>query len=225
MASFNAASELSFRLSSSSSPLTRSRSTSFQYGHSPKNLVSFSSSIRASPANLACKRDGRSPSFVASAGVQHLIGSLTRNEGLRFAVVVARFNEVVTKLLLEGALDTFKRYSVREEDIDVVWVPGSFEIPVVAAKLGKSGSYHAVLCIGAVIRGDTTHYDAVANSAASGVLSAGLNSGVPCIFGVLTCDDMDQALNRAGGKSGNKGAEAALTAIEMASLFEHHLKQ
>lgn len=164
-------------------------------------------------------------SFVQTAAVRHLMGSLTRAEGLRFAVVVARFNEIVTKLLLEGALETFKRYSVKEEDIDVVWVPGSFEIGVVAERLGKSKKYKAILCIGAVIRGDTSHYDAVANSAASGVLSAGLNSGVPCIFGVLTCDDMDQALNRSGGKSGNKGAEAALTAIEMASLFEHHLIQ
>ncbi|KAL7209008.1 hypothetical protein ACSBR1_030703 [Camellia fascicularis] len=134
----------------------------------------------------------RSSSFARTTAVRHLTGSLTATEGLRFAVVVARFNEIVTKLLLEGALDTFKRYSVKEEDID--------------------------------IRGDTSHYDAVANSVASGVLSAGLNSGVPCIFGVLTCDDMDQALNRAGGKAGNKGSEAALTAIEMASLFEHYLK-
>lgn len=164
-------------------------------------------------------------SFVETAAVKHLVGSLTRGEGLRFAVVVARFNEIVTKRLLEGALETFKRYSVKEEDVDVVWVPGSFEIGIVAERLGKSQNYHAILCIGAVIRGDTTHYDAVANSAASGVLSAGINSGVPCIFGVLTCDDMDQALNRAGGKAGNKGAEGALTAIEMASLFEHHLKQ
>ncbi|GAB4858966.1 hypothetical protein Ancab_010438 [Ancistrocladus abbreviatus] len=164
-------------------------------------------------------------SFARTDAVQQLTGSLTRTQGLRFAVVVARFNEIVTKQLLEGALDTFKKYSVNEEDVDVVWVPGSFEIGIVAEKLGKSMKYHAVLCIGAVIRGDTSHYDAVANSAASGVLSAGLNSGVPCIFGVLTCDDMEQALNRAGGKSGNKGSEAALTAIEMASLFEHHLKQ
>ncbi|KAK1315408.1 hypothetical protein QJS10_CPA06g01519 [Acorus calamus] len=162
---------------------------------------------------------------VAMAGVQHLRGSPMRTEGLRFAVVVAKFNEVVTKLLLEGALETFRRYLIKDEDVVVVEVPGSFEIPVVATLLAKSGKYHAVLCIGAVVRGDTTHYDAVANSAASGVLSAGLNSGVPCIFGVLTCDDMDQALNRAGGKSGNKGAEAALSAIEMASLLEHHLKK
>ncbi|XP_075504934.1 6,7-dimethyl-8-ribityllumazine synthase, chloroplastic-like [Primulina tabacum] len=156
--------------------------------------------------------------------VRQLTGSVTSAEGLRFAIVVARFNEIVTKPLLVGALKTFEQYSVKEEDIDVVWVPGSFEIGVVAEKLGKSRKYQAIVCIGAVIRGDTTHYDAVANSAASGVLSAGLNSGVPCIFGVLTCDSMEQALNRAGGKSGNKGVEAALTAIEMASLFEHHLK-
>ncbi|CAA0833932.1 6-7-dimethyl-8-ribityllumazine synthase-chloroplastic [Striga hermonthica] len=166
----------------------------------------------------------RSDTLLQTLAVRHLTGSLVSAEGLRFAIVVARFNEIITRPLLDGALDTFKRYSVKEEDIDVVWVPGSFEIGVVAEKLGKSRKYQAILCIGAVIRGDTTHYDAVANSAASGVLSAGLNSGVPCIFGVLTCDDMEQAINRAGGKSGNKGAEAALTAIEMASLFEHHLK-
>ncbi|GLT66082.1 hypothetical protein SLA2020_384720 [Shorea laevis] len=149
---------------------------------------------------MATERKDRS-SFLRTAAFLHLVVSVTRTEGLRFGLVVAR-----------------------EEDIDVVWVPGSFEIGIVAEKVGKSGKYHAILCIGAVIRVDTTHYDAVANSAASGVLSAGLKSGVPCIFGVLTCDDMEQALNRTGGKSGNKGAEGALTAIEMASLFEHHLK-
>ncbi|KAM7515359.1 hypothetical protein LguiA_004942 [Lonicera macranthoides] len=162
--------------------------------------------------------------FAKTQAVRQLTGSVTCAEGFRFAIVVARFNEIVTRPLLAGALDTFQKYSVKEEDIDVVWVPGSFEIGLVAERLGKSRKYQAILCIGAVVRGDTTHYDAVANSAASGVLSAGLNSGVPCIFGVLTCEDMDQALNRAGGKSGNKGSEAALTAIEMASLFEHHLK-
>ncbi|XP_029125846.1 6,7-dimethyl-8-ribityllumazine synthase, chloroplastic isoform X2 [Cajanus cajan] len=201
-----------------------------QLQNAPKSPRSFSFllSVKESKPHVAVKSKGRS-SFSQTAAVRHMTGSVTRTHGLRFAVVVARFNEIVTKPLLEGALGTFKNYSVQDEDIDVVWVPGSFEIGVVAARLGKSGKYHAILCIGAVIRGDTTHYDAVANSAASGVLSAGLHSGVPCIFGVLTCDNMDQALNRAGGKSGNKGAEAALTAlfvvqIEMASLFEHHLK-
>ncbi|XP_073155935.1 6,7-dimethyl-8-ribityllumazine synthase, chloroplastic [Henckelia pumila] len=173
---------------------------------------------------LSIEKPRKKDNILHTLAVRQLTGSLTSAEGLRFAIVVARFNEIVTKPLLEGALKTFKQYSVKEEDIDVVWVPGSFEIGLVAEKLGKSQKYQAIVCIGAVIRGDTTHYDAVANSSASGVLSAGLNSGVPCIFGVLTCDSMEQALNRAGGKSGNKGAEAALTAIEMASLFEHHLK-
>ncbi|XP_061989399.1 6,7-dimethyl-8-ribityllumazine synthase, chloroplastic [Rosa rugosa] len=193
----------------------------------PKPLISLSSSkaaiATATATATASERKERS-SFAQTAAVRHLVGSVTTAHGLRFAVVVARFNEIITKPLLEGALTTFNNYSVQEEDIDVVWVPGSFEIGVVAQRLGSSGRYHAVLCIGAVIRGDTTHYDAVANSAASGVLSAGLKSGVPCIFGVLTCDNMEQALNRAGGKSGNKGAETALTAIEMASLFVHQLK-
>ncbi|CAN0892294.1 6,7-dimethyl-8-ribityllumazine synthase, chloroplastic [Linum grandiflorum] len=189
----------------------------------PTHHLSFPSS--SSNSSISLPQLHQEPSILEPPeAVRHLVGSLTRAEGLRFAVVVARFNEIVTRRLLEGAIETFTRYSVNEEDIDVVWVPGSFEVGVVAEKLGKSGKYNAVLCIGAVIRGDTSHYDAVANSAASGVLSAGLNSGVPCIFGVLTCEDMDQALNRAGGKAGNKGAEAALTAIEMASLFEHHLK-
>ncbi|CAJ1935698.1 unnamed protein product [Sphenostylis stenocarpa] len=175
--------------------------------------LSISLSLRDAEVTprIAVQSKGRS-SLTRTDAVRHLTGSVTKAHGLRFAVVVARFNEIITKQLLEGALGTFKNYSVQDEDIDVVWVPGSFEIGVVAERLGKSGKYHAILCIGAVIRGDTTHYDAVANSAASGVLSAGLNSGVPCIFGVLTCDNMDQALNRAGGKSGNKGAEAALTA-------------
>lgn len=190
---------------------------------SSNSQVSFSTSGRAPSISVSGLKNQRF-GLIAAAGSNHLVGSLTQTQGLKFAIVVARFNEVVTSLLLQGALEAFGRYSVKEEDITVVKVPGAFELPVVAQKLGKSGKYHAVICIGAVIRGDTTHYDAVANSAASGVLSAAIGSGVPCIFGVLTCEDMDQALNRAGGKAGNKGAEAAITAIEMASLFEHHLK-
>ncbi|KAJ0977039.1 hypothetical protein J5N97_012513 [Dioscorea zingiberensis] len=232
MASFAAATELSRHLlSPASSPDFSGTNLS-----APRSLLSFSSSIRFPASRLSNGASGRSASLVAAASTKHLTGSLMNAKGLRFAVVVARFNEVVTNfdttlpivvsnLLLEGALEAFRRYSVKDDDVTVVKVPGSFEIPVVAQKLGKSGDFDAILCIGAVIRGDTTHYDAVANSAASGVLSAGLSSGVPCVFGVLTCDDMDQALNRAGGKSGNKGAEAAVTAIEMASLFEHHLKK
>ncbi|KAJ6805630.1 6,7-dimethyl-8-ribityllumazine synthase, chloroplastic-like [Iris pallida] len=221
MAATSAAANLAKPLTGTRSPLPH-----FPSGHTSRPSISFSTSIRTPSTNLVSVRSRHPPVVVsaAAAGTQHLIGSVTKTEGLRFAVVVARFNEVVTNLLLEGALETFRRYSVREEDITVVKVPGSFEIPVVAQKLGRSGKFHAILCIGAVIRGDTTHYEAVANSAASGVMSAGLDSGVPCIFGVLTCEDMDQTLNRAGGKAGNKGAEAALTAIEMASLFEHHIK-
>ncbi|GJN27161.1 hypothetical protein PR202_gb15157 [Eleusine coracana subsp. coracana] len=190
----------------------------------PRAAISFPSHPR--PAALTARGvPSRRPDVVAAAaaGHQKLMGSLNNNEGLRFGVVVARFNEIVTNLLLQGALETFERYSVKPENITIVSVPGSFEVPVTAQKLGKSGKFDAILCIGAVIRGDTTHYDAVANSAASGVLSAGLSAGIPCVFGVLTCEDMDQALNRAGGKAGNKGAEAAITAIEMASLFRHHI--
>ncbi|KAL0739695.1 hypothetical protein Bca4012_081208 [Brassica carinata] len=218
----------------SSSTVIKSNSLSFSSSPSGNALTSltlsllkaryFSKMLRFSVSGFASPLSVEKELRLQTAAVRHVTGSLIRGEGLRFAIVVARFNEVVTKLLLEGAVETFKKYSVREEDIEVIWVPGSFEIGVVAQNLGKSGKFHAVLCIGAVIRGDTTHYDAVANSAASGVLSAGINSGVPCIFGVLTCEDMDQALNRSGGKAGNKGAETALTALEMASLFEHHLK-
>lgn len=191
----------------------------------PKLTLSFTQSqgFGCAIGRQQCKVEERG-GFVQTSAVREFNGSLTSAHGHRFAIVVARFNDLITKNLLEGALNTFKSYSVREEDIDVVWVPGSFEIGVVAQQLGKSGKYQSILCIGAVIRGDTSHYDAVVNAATSGVLSAGINSGTPCIFGVLTCDTLEQAFNRAGGKAGNKGAEAALTAIEMASLFEHHLK-
>ncbi|KAI3817040.1 hypothetical protein L1987_10827 [Smallanthus sonchifolius] len=231
-ASASASSSVLHRLHDDTSSLLSSRGTnhrssslSLLYSRkisSTSPLIQFSPKGLSNPLFVAPAEKKKSP-FQTEA-VRQLTGFLTKAEGFRFAIVVARFNEIVTKPLLEGALDTFKKYSVREEDINVVWVPGSFEIGLVAQTLGKSGKYHAILCIGAVVRGDTTHYDAVANTAASGVHSAALNSGVPCIFGVLTCEDMDQALNRAGGKAGNKGSEAALTAIEMASLFEHHLK-
>ncbi|KAH0889974.1 hypothetical protein HID58_052403 [Brassica napus] len=199
-------------------------SACYPHGRIKSNSLSFSSSASGFASTLAVVEKELRSSFVTDA-VRHVTGSLMRGEGLRFAIVVARFNEVVTKLLLEGAIETFKKYSVREEDIQVVWVPGSFEIGVVAQRLGKSGNFNAVLCIGAVIRGDTTHYDAVANSAASGVLSAGINSGVPCIFGVLTCEDMDQALNRSGGKAGNKGAETALTANKVEIVDRAHKEE
>lgn len=137
----------------------------------------------------------------------------------RFAVIAARFNSVVVDRLLEGAVSGLKRHGVPEANIDVVHVPGSYEIPLIAQKLGKSNKYAAIVCLGAVIRGDTDHYDYVAGAAANGIANAALNSGVPVIFGILTCDTMEQAVNRAGGKAGNKGYEAAVTAIEMANLL------
>ncbi|MFO0959625.1 MAG: 6,7-dimethyl-8-ribityllumazine synthase [Isosphaeraceae bacterium] len=137
----------------------------------------------------------------------------------RFAVVVARFNGLITESLLSGCLDAFQRHGVAGDRLDVVRVPGSFEVPVVARRLAETKGYAAVVCLGCIIRGETGHYDHVAGQAASGVMLAGMATGVPVIFGILTTDTVDQALNRAGIKSGNKGADAALAAIEMANLF------
>jgi 6,7-dimethyl-8-ribityllumazine synthase len=146
-----------------------------------------------------------------------LEGSFETPQG-RFAIVAARFNRLVVDALVAGALEGLQRHGVRDEAVDVVWVPGSLEIPVIARRLAASGGYVAVLCLGAVLRGETDHYDHVAGQAAAGVAQASLTTGVPVIFGVLTCDTLEQALHRAGGKSGNKGYEAALAAIEMANL-------
>jgi 6,7-dimethyl-8-ribityllumazine synthase len=137
----------------------------------------------------------------------------------RFALVAARFNHFVVEHLVGGALDGLKRHGVADESVDLVWVPGSYEIPLVAQRLAAGGRYAAVICLGAVIRGDTGHYDHVAGEAAKGVAQAALKTGVPVIFGILTCDTLEQAINRAGAKSGNKGFEAALTAIEMVNLL------
>ena len=137
----------------------------------------------------------------------------------RFALVAARFNSAIVGNLVAGALDGLKRHGVADDAIDVVRVPGSFEIPLVAQKLAGGGRYAAVICLGAVIRGDTDHYDYVAGEAASGVARAALATGVPVIFGILTCDTLEQALDRAGAKGGNKGADAALAAIEMVNLL------
>ncbi len=137
----------------------------------------------------------------------------------RFAVVAARFNSMITEALLSGCRDAFVRHGVGEDRLDVAWVPGSFEIPLVARKLAETGRYAAVICLGCVIRGETGHYDHVAGQAAAGVLQAGLATGVPVIFGVLTTDTVEQALNRAGLKAGNKGTDAALAAIEMVNLL------
>jgi 6,7-dimethyl-8-ribityllumazine synthase len=137
----------------------------------------------------------------------------------RFAIVVARFNALVTESLLSGCRDAFARHGVAADRLDVAWVPGSFEVPLAARTLAATGKYRAVVCLGCVIRGETGHYDHVAGQAAAGVLQAGLATDVPVIFGILTTDTVEQALNRAGLKGGNKGAEAAQTAIEMANLL------
>ncbi|HEV3164074.1 MAG TPA: 6,7-dimethyl-8-ribityllumazine synthase [Isosphaeraceae bacterium] len=137
----------------------------------------------------------------------------------RFAVVASRFNALVTEALLAGCKDAFVRHGVPEERLDIVWVPGSFESPLVARKLAETGHYVAVICLGCVIRGETDHYDHVASQAAAGVLQAGLATGVPVIFGILTTDTVEQALNRSGLKAGNKGTDAAMSAIEMANLL------
>lgn len=141
-------------------------------------------------------------------------------EGLRIGIVVARFNEAITERLLQGALDGLRRHGVRDGDIDVAWVPGSFEIPTVLMRLAKSGRYDALIALGAVIRGATAHFDYVCSGATSGIASVGLQTGVPTIFGVLTTENVEQAQERAGLKSGNKGWEAAVAAIEMANLLK-----
>ena len=150
--------------------------------------------------------------------VRTIEGSLV-GTGLRFALVCGRFNDLLTNRLLEGAKDGFRRHGAPEEDLTVVWVPGAFEIPLVAHRLAASGSYDAVVCLGAVIRGATGHYDLVAGQCAAGIARAGLDTGVPVIFGVLSTDTIEQAIERAGTKAGNKGYEAAVGAIEMADIL------
>ena len=141
-------------------------------------------------------------------------------EGQKIAIVAGRFNEIITNKLLGGAVDAFKRHGGDEENIDLAWVPGAFEIPLVAKKLAESKKYDAVICLGAVIRGATPHFDMVANETTKGIAAAGLQTGVPIIFGVLTTDNIEQAVERAGSKAGNKGFEAVTTAIEKVNLMK-----
>jgi len=145
-------------------------------------------------------------------------GNLTAEKG-RFAIVIGRFNEFIGSKLLSGCVDALKRHGVAEENIEMAWVPGSFEIPLVAKKFAESGKYDAVITLGAVIRGSTPHFDYVAAEIAKGVAQVSLSTSVPVIFGVLTTDNIEQAIERAGTKSGNKGADAAKTAIEMVNLL------
>lgn len=149
----------------------------------------------------------------------HIIeGSLSADEA-QFAVVVSRFNSFITEKLLEGALDALRRHGADVDQVTVAWCPGSFEIPVVARRMAESGRFDAIICLGAVIRGATTHYDLVAGEVAHGVAQVSAQYGLPAIFGVVTTDTIEQAIERAGTKAGNKGAEAAVSAIEMVNLL------
>lgn len=152
--------------------------------------------------------------------IQVLEGKVVAKEGMKVGIVASRFNEIIVNKLLGGAVDGLVRHGVEEENITAAWVPGAFEIPVVAQKMAKSGKYDAVICVGAVIRGDTTHYDYVCNEVSKGIAQAGMNTGVPVLFGVITTENIEQAIARAGSKAGNKGYDCALSAIEMVNLME-----
>ena len=145
-------------------------------------------------------------------------GKMTQ-DGIKIGIVVARFNEFITSKLLGGALDGLKRHNVNENDIDVAWVPGAFEIPLIAKKMANSGKYDAVICLGAVIRGSTSHYDYVCNEVSKGIAAVSMNSDIPVMFGVITTENIEQAIERAGTKAGNKGYDCALGAIEMVNLI------
>ena len=147
-----------------------------------------------------------------------LEGELTA-KNRRFAIIVSRFNELIGRKLLEGALDCLNRHEAAENSIDIIWVPGAFEIPLAAKKAAESGAYDSVICLGAVIRGETPHFDFVAAETSKGIAQAGMQTGVPVIFGVITTDTVEQAVNRAGTTAGNRGFDAAMAAIEMSNLI------
>ena len=151
-------------------------------------------------------------------GIKAVKGSMVA-KGKKIGIVVSRFNEFVSTKLLEGAQDTLERLGVKSEDISAVWVPGAFELPMVAKRMASGGKYDAVICLGAIIRGETPHFDLIAAEAAKGIASVAMNADVPCVFGVITADNLDQAIDRAGTKSGNKGRDAAMTAVEMCNLY------
>ena len=142
-------------------------------------------------------------------------------QGLRVGIVVARFNEFINSKLLAGALDALKRHGADEDAVDVAWVPGAFEIPMIAQKMAESKKYDAVICLGAVIRGSTSHYDYVCNEVSKGVAQVGMSTGVPTIFSVVTTENIEQAIERAGTKAGNKGVDGAMAAMEMANLLKN----
>lgn len=146
-------------------------------------------------------------------------GKLVSND-MKTGIVAARFNEFIVSKLIGGAMDALTRHDVKEENIDLAWVPGAFEIPLIAQKMADSGKYDAVICLGAVIRGATSHYDYVCNEVSKGIAQVSLNSGIPVLFGVVTTENIEQAIERAGTKAGNKGYDSAMTAIEMVNLIK-----
>jgi 6,7-dimethyl-8-ribityllumazine synthase len=150
---------------------------------------------------------------------KHIEGELTAGNET-FAIVVSRYNEMVTRRLLDGALATFRHHGVPDERITIAWVPGAFEIPIVADRFAKSGAFAAVCCLGAVVQGETSHHEYINQQVSRALMETGVSSGVPVLFGVLTCPTMELAMQRAGGSAGNKGSEAALAAIEMVSLLK-----
>ena len=150
--------------------------------------------------------------------IRILEGKVVAPEGMKVGIVASRFNEIIVNKLLWGAVDGLVRHGVKEENITAAWVPGAFEIPSIASKMAGSGKYDAVICVGAVIRGDTTHYDYVCSEVSKGIAQTGLSTGVPVLFGVITTENIEQAIARAGSKSGNKGYDCALSAIEMVNL-------
>jgi 6,7-dimethyl-8-ribityllumazine synthase len=145
-------------------------------------------------------------------------GKLVGPNDAKIAIIAGRFNELITSKLLGGALDALKRHDINEDNVDIAWVPGAFEMPLIASKLAKTNNYDAIICLGAVIRGSTTHYDYVCSEVSKGIASVSLDTGMPIMFGVLTTENIEQALERAGTKAGNKGFEAAVGAIEMINL-------
>jgi 6,7-dimethyl-8-ribityllumazine synthase len=147
-------------------------------------------------------------------------GNLIIGQNKTFGIVVSRFNSFITKKLLEGAQDCLIRHGANDDDISVFWVPGACELPITAMRLAKSAKFDGIICLGAVIRGQTPHFDFVSNEAAKGISEVGLQTGIPTIYGVITTDTLEQAIDRAGARSGNKGAEAALTVLEMVNLFD-----
>ena len=146
-------------------------------------------------------------------------GAMVVPAGVKFAVVISRFNELITSKLLDGCIDCLVRHGAADDAIEVFWCPGSWEQPVLTRKLAETGRYTAIICLGAVIRGGTDHYQYIASEVSKGIAQAAIETGVPCLFGVLTCDTIEQAIERAGTKAGNKGADAASAAIEMTNLF------